>query len=63
MNSTDEIVPYYIDEIDVMLDKLSSKIPRTSIEIIYLNEIETQKRIYLVFCGMALLMILFVVLL
>lgn len=62
MDNSDK-VPVYIDEIDRMLDTLSAKIPRTTLEIIYLNELDMQKRVYLVLIILGLLMIAFVALL
>lgn len=56
-------IPVYIDEVDRMLDQLSSKIPRTTMEVIYLSEIELQKKIYLIFVILSLIMVMYVILL
>lgn len=58
-----DVMPVYIDEVDRMLDQLSSKIPRTTMEIIYLSEIELQKKIYTVLIILSLMMVAYVTLL
>jgi hypothetical protein len=56
-------LPVYIDDIDRMLEQLSSQIPRSTMEMIYLSEIELHKKVYLMLMGIAVLMLIFVVLL
>jgi hypothetical protein len=54
---------YYLDDIDKMFSQLADKIPRATTEMIYLSELQTQMRIYLVLVAISILLFVFVLLL